>query len=156
MLGRITPTIPFTAEAYAKNQVEYDRLIKLRIEVMERLKVAREMGDLSENGAYKYAKFELGDIGRRMRQLKHLLVHGYVAEINTQHVVAEFGNTVVLKEGTKEFTFFLVSEHESDLTENKLSIDSPIGKAVIGKQAGEEAVVETPRGRVVYTIIRIL
>ncbi len=148
-------TIPFTAEAFAKNQAEFDRLTNLREEVMERLKVAREMGDLSENGAYKYAKFELGDIGRRLRQLKYLLVNGYVAEVSSQTNVVTFGNTVVLKSGADEFTFFLVSEHESDMTQNKLSIHSPIGTAIMGKKTGDQVTVETPRGSVQYSIIKI-
>jgi transcription elongation factor GreA len=153
---QIKPTIPFTAEAYHKNQTEYDRLKSLRVEVMERLKAAREMGDLSENGAYKYAKFELGDIGRRMRYLKHVLTNGYVAEKNTDQVVVGFGTTVVLESGDRTFTFLLVSEHESDLTENKLSIASPIGAAIVGKKTGDVVIVATPKGSVTYTIVQIL
>lgn len=155
MNQKITPTIPFTAEAYQKNKAELDRLIKLRAEVMERLKAAREMGDLSENGAYKYAKFELGDIGRRMRYLKHVLAHGYIAETDSTSEVVSFGKTVELESNGATYTFFLVSEHESDLTANKLSIDSPIGKALLGKKAGESAEVTTPRGTVTYSITAI-
>lgn len=155
MPAKIIPTIPFTAEAYAQNQTEYERLKKLRVEVMERLKAAREMGDLSENGAYKYAKFELGDIGRRMRHLKHLLVNGYVAETNNDTTTASFGRTVTLKNNATEFTFLLVSEHESDLSHNKLSIHSPIGTAIQGKKVGEQVLVISPRGQETYTIIAI-
>ena len=149
------PTIPFTAEAYAEKQAEFDRLTKLRVEVMARLQTAREMGDLSENGAYKYAKFELGDIGRRLRALKHLLENGYVAKVDTQTSTAEFGKTITITDGTKPMTFFLVSEYESDLTQNKLSVNSPIGKAAVGKKVGDHFSVETPRGKVVYTITEI-
>lgn len=155
MPAKIIPTIPFTKEAYTQNHTAYDRLKKLRVEVMERLKAAREMGDLSENGAYKYAKFELGDIGRRMRYLKHLLTNGYVAETKHDSATANFGRTVVLKNGDREFMFLLVSEHESDLTQNKLSINSPIGKAIVGKKAGDEVTVETPKGTDNYQILSI-
>ncbi len=155
MPAKIIPTIPFTAQAYADNQAEYDRLKNLRVEVMERLKAAREMGDLSENGAYKYAKFELGDIGRRMRHLKHLLINGYVAEASSDSSTVDFGRKVKLQSGNSEFTFFLVSEHESDLSHNKLSINSPIGRAIVGKKMGDTVTVETPRGTSAYTILEI-
>ena len=155
MPAKSIPTIPFTAAAYAQNQAEYERLRKLRVEVMERLKTAREMGDLSENGAYKYAKFELGDIGRRMRQLKHLLINGYIAQSDPTITTASFGKTVRLKHNATEFTFLLVSEHESDMSHNKLSINSPIGKAIAGKKAGEQVAVTTPRGEAIYTILEV-
>jgi transcription elongation factor GreA len=149
------PTIPFTAEAYAEKQAEFNRLTKLRVEVMARLNTAREMGDLSENGAYKYAKFELGDIGRRLRALKHVLENGYVAKVDAQTSTAEFGKTITITDGTSPMIFFLVSEYESDLTQNKLSVNSPIGKVAVGKKVGERFSVETPRGTVEYTIIEI-
>jgi transcription elongation factor GreA len=151
----IKPTIPFTAEAFAKNQAEFDRLTNLRKEVMERLKVAREMGDLSENGAYTAAKFELGNIARQLRYLKHVLVNGYVAETGSDSHVADFGKKIVLSDGITEFTFLLVSEHESNMAEQKLSLQSPIGLAVKGKKVGDAAEVITPRGKVTYTVVDI-
>jgi len=152
---KITPTIPFTAAAYAQNQAEFERLTQQRVEVMERLKAAREMGDLSENGAYKYAKFELGDIGRRLRYLKHVLTHGYVAEAATSTQTVAFGRTVVLESDGVEYTFLLVSEHESDFAQQKLATSSPLGKAIMGKTVGEQVQVDTPRGPSNYKIMRI-
>ena len=74
------PTIPFTLEAYQQLQADFDRLSQDRKDVMVRLQTAREMGDLSENGAYIYAKFELGSINRQLAQLRHLLKNGKVVE----------------------------------------------------------------------------
>lgn len=148
-------TIPLTQSAFDEKQTELNRLIELRKEVMERLKVAREMGDLSENGAYHAAKFELGNIGRQMRTLKHVLNNAYVAQASSSNLVA-FGKTITLKTGAKKLTFLLVSQHESDISANKLSMESPIGKAILGKKIGDEVLVKTPKGEVSYKIEEIL
>lgn len=156
-LGKIVPTIPFTKEAYEENQREFDRLTTLQKEVIERLQAAREMGDLSENGAYHAAKFELGNVRRQLRYLKHKLVNGYIADApkgESAHTV-QFGKTVDLTSAGQNFSFTLVSEHESDLAQQKLSLDSPIGKAITGKKVGETVSVTTPRGDVEYTITKI-
>lgn len=155
MQPKIKPTIPFTQAAYTKNQQEFDRLTRLRKEVMERLKIAREMGDLSENGAYTAAKFELGSIGRQLRQLKHLLVHGYVATTNTANDTADFGKKITVTDGSSTFTFQLVSEFESNLAEQKLSLQSPIGKAVFGNKVNDVINVQSPSGEKKYTITAI-
>lgn len=149
------PTIPFTKEAYEKLKSEYQRLKKERIEIMERLKVAREMGDLSENGAYKYAKFELGSVGRQLREIKHLLDNGQVNDKKTTTNVVDFGSTVTVQQDTKEFTFIIVSAHESDLTKNKLSMDSPLGQALMGKTIGDKMTISAPIGDISYTILKI-
>lgn len=155
MITNIPKTIPFTAEAYAKNEAEFKRLTNLRVEVMERLKTAREMGDLSENGAYTAAKFELGNIGRQLRYLRQMLLQGYVAKTSSTTDVVDFGRTITLKDGNKEFRFLLVSEFESNLVEQKLSLKSPIGQAVMGKKVGDVVKVTTPTGQVTYTILKI-
>jgi len=145
-------TITFTAEAYAKLEAELKQLLITRKEVLERLKTAREMGDLSENGAYQYAKFEFGNTNRRLREVKRLLGEGmvWVKPSNTQ--VVDFGATVTLNSANRTLTFMLVSEHESDPTQDKLSIKSPIGQAVIGKKMGDQVTVTSPRGDLVYMI----
>lgn len=147
-------TIPLTQSAFDEKQTELNRLIKLRKEVMERLKVAREMGDLSENGAYHSAKFELGSIGRQMRTLKHVLSNAYIAQTpNTS--TAAFGKTITLFSNDKKLTFLLVSQHESDISANKLSMESPIGKAILGKSVGDKVIVKTPKGEVKYVVEEI-
>lgn len=155
MQPKIKPTIPFTQAAYTKNQQEFDRLTRLRKEVIERLKVAREMGDLSENGAYTAAKFELGSIGRQLRQLKHLLIHGYVATTNAANDTADFGKKITVTDGSSSYTFQLVSEFESNLAEQKLSLESPIGKAVFGNKVNDVVNVQSPSGEKKYTITAI-
>ncbi len=150
-------SIPLTAAAYAKNQAELVALQKERAEVMERLKTAREQGDLSENGAYKYAKFELGRINRRLGYLQKLLSQSYVAKADDSLVVG-FGKTVtLLKKGDNEKpqTFTLVSEHESDPFTHKLSLISPLGQALIGKKAGDVFTIETPKGKFEWEVVSV-
>ncbi len=147
-------TIPFTPQAYAQLQADRARLQKEREETIVRLQTAREMGDLSENGAYKYAKFELGSIGRQLRQINHLLKEGAVIKPTTHNRV-EFGSSVTLDGARGEQTFLMVSEHESNPKEFKLAMTSPIGTAILGKVVGDVVTVETPRGEASYTILKI-
>jgi transcription elongation factor GreA len=147
--------IPFTAEAFAELQQKYDQLTQERKEVMVRLQAAREMGDLSENGAYHYAKFELGSIGRQLNRLRYLLKYGYVVTKSTSNSLVEFGSTVTLSDGKKEVTYLMVSQHESNPREGKLSTESPIGQALINKKIGDQVVVTIPAGTITYTILKI-
>lgn len=147
--------IPFTQQAYDKLQQEFDRLTELREEVLIRLEEARQMGDLSENGAYKYAKSELRDIDRKLRQLKIQRRFGYVVKNKKSNGVIDFGSSVTLKNDTHTITFMLVSEFESDPEQKKLSTKSPMGKAVVGKKFGDEVVVETPAGKTEYMIEKV-
>ncbi|MEP7167131.1 MAG: transcription elongation factor GreA [Candidatus Woesebacteria bacterium] len=149
------PSIPFTQGAYKKLQQELDRLTKLRAEVVIRLTTAREMGDLSENGAYKYAKQELGDIGRQLRQVNYQLKFGHVVTRASSNSI-DFGSTVTIKNESRELTFMLVSQFESNPAENKLSTDSPIGSAVVGKKVGDTVTITLPAGETEYTITKVL
>lgn len=146
--------IPFTKDAYQKLQTNFDRLTKERKEVLIRLKDAREQGDLSENGAYKYAKFELGSISRQLRELRYLLESGEVVEKTASEVV-QFGCTVTLADGEKEVQYLMVSKHESNPTEGKLSIESPLGLQLMGKPINTEVNFTVPSGTKHYRIIRI-
>ncbi|NCN24049.1 MAG: transcription elongation factor GreA [Candidatus Pacebacteria bacterium CG10_big_fil_rev_8_21_14_0_10_42_12] len=151
---KISNPIPFTKKAHDKLLSDRSRLRKERVEVMKRLKVAREMGDLSENGAYTYAKFELGSIGRQLRRINQLLDDAVVVEERV-HVIVEFGASVTLSGPKGNKTYLIVSEHESDLENNKLAMTSPIGSAIMEKRAGDEVSVVTPRGEVKYKITAI-
>lgn len=155
MLRSQLPSIPFTKDAYEKLKVELNRLTKLRAEVVIRLSAAREMGDLSENGAYKYAKMELGDIGRQLRLVHYQLKFGHVVTKKSDTGIIDFGSTATIKNDTREITFMLVSEFESNPAENKLSTNSPIGSAVIGKKIGDTVTISLPVGQVIYTITKV-
>ncbi len=148
------PTIPFTLQAFAQLKADKARILKERAEVIIRLQTAREMGDLSENGAYKYAKQELGDIGRKLRTLNHLLKEGFVIQ-PTGHSKVEFGASVDLTGPRGTQTYMIVSAHESNPKERKLAMTSPIGAALMGKRVGNVVQVTTPSGVVEYTVAAV-
>lgn len=113
------------------------------------------MGDLSENGAYTAAKFELGTIGRQLRAVRHILDNGYIHETKTAAGVADFGRVITLKSNDRTLTFTLVSEYESNPAEQKLSLNSPIGQAVRGKKVGDTVEVLAPTGITTYKILKV-
>lgn len=151
----VPQSIPLTAEFYEATTTKYNKLVRERAEVMKRLQTAREMGDLSENGAYKYAKFELGSIGRQLQQLKFLLDHGVVVQKPTEPTQVSFGVTVTVMVNGKSHTYALVSQYESDPKAGKLSLESPIGAALMNKKVGDAVDVEIPSGRATYLITHI-
>jgi len=148
----VTKKIPFTRAAYEDMQQNLQRLLIERKAVMGRLQVARDMGDLSENGAYHYAKFELGSIGRQLRELHHLIDNGEIVEKNDKSAVIEFGSQVTLKLGAKSIQYLLVSLHESNPAQGKLSFESPLGQALLGKKVGDLVSVSAPAGVIKYQI----
>lgn len=147
-------SIPFTPTAYAQLQTERANLVTERKAVIIRLQTAREMGDLSENGAYQYAKKELGDIGRKLRKLNYLLAEGEPIK-PTSHTIVEFGASVDLAGPSGTKTYQIVSEYESNPVERKLAMTSPIGAALMGKSVGDVVKVETPNGTVRFTVAAI-
>jgi transcription elongation factor GreA len=156
---KILKTIPFTTAKYKEMQNKVTELEAEREVVMARLVVARGMGDLSENGAYKYAKFELGNIGRQLKRFKNLLAKGFPAPKNTGGKgLIDFGSTVTVQkinQSKKERTFSIVSKHESDPSKGSLAFSSPMGKALMRKMVGDIVIVETPSGNHKYKIISI-
>ena len=151
-------TIPFTTQKYKEMQLKVVELEEEREEVMQRLIEARAMGDLSENGAYKYAKFELGNINRQLKRFKGLLAQGFPAPKNTGVTGSiDFGSTVTIQNmQTKKIkSFMIVSGHESDPALGKIAYSSPMGKALMRKKVGDEVIVKTPSGDMKISIIKI-
>lgn len=155
MVKNFVPTIPLTQIALDEKKAELTRLVALRVEIVKRLATAREMGDLSENGAYTSAKFELGNVGRQLRAVRHILKNAYVPVVKTKVDGVAFGRSVTLENNGKTTTFLVVSQYESNPAEHKLSMESPIGKAVLGKKVGDVVKVKTPRGEVEYKVIKV-
>jgi transcription elongation GreA/GreB family factor len=154
-MNTVPQSIPLTAAFYAQTTAKYNQLLKERAEVMKRLQTAREMGDLSENGAYKYAKFELGSIGRQLQQHKFLLDHGVVVQKPPHPTTVAFGCSVTVIVTGKSHTYTIVSQYESDPKAGKLSLESPIGAALMNKKVGDTIDVAVPAGTVTYVITHI-
>lgn len=147
-------SIQFTQEGYDKLHEDKERLSKERAAVLIRLQTAREMGDLSENGAYKAARFELGSIDRQLRRLAYLLFCATTIKKQNNGTVG-FGSTVTIQSPTTTMTFLLVDTFESDPKKKMLSASSPIGKAILGKRVGDTVEVKTPSGNTPYTILKL-
>ena len=128
-----------------------------RKEIAEKIKVALSFGDLSENSEYDEAKNEQGIVEAEIAEIEATLKNAKVVdedELSTEHV--NIGNTVVLEdENGKTIKFFLVGSKEVDMKAMKISDESPIGKACLGKGLNEVVEVEAPAGIRKYRIVEI-
>lgn len=129
----------------------------IRPNIGERLQAARALGDLSENAEYQTSRDEQGKNETRIQQIEHILKYGKIVE-RTGSDKVELGATVIVKHliDSSEKTFLIVGIAEADITENKISIGSPLGKMIIGKTVGEVFTISTPRGEVSYEIISVV
>ena len=154
--------------AEKKNLMTYEGLKKLedelqdlkvnrRKEVAQKIKEAREQGDLSENAEYDAAKDEQRDIEARIEEIEKILKNAVVADDEFGAGVINLGSTVTVYdcEFDEEIVFKLVGSTEAKSLENKISNEAPLGKALIGKVAGDEVEVETPSGIMKYKVINV-
>jgi len=134
--------------------LEYEMNVELPKELMK----ARAHGDLSENAEYKYAKERQGYVSARLGQLKKRL--GDIGMLNLSNIPADrtgYGSRVWVLDVKKsiEIEYKLVSTEEADVTAGLISTTSPIGKALLGKNVGDEVKVQTPAGVKEFEIIRL-
>ncbi len=146
--------VPFTQAGYDSLKIRQADLLAKREIVLVSLQRAREMGDLSENGAYTAARFELGNVDRELRRLEFNLKYGKVTAINNNGLVG-FGNRVSVELNGKEYTYTLVGSQESDPKKAMISLESPIGIALLGKSVGEKALVVMPDRQIEYLVKKI-
>jgi len=140
-------------------KADLERLLSVdRPNVSAALAHARSLGDLSENAEYHAAKEKQGMIERKIRQLQEDITN---AEVIDQSKLAKdvvvFGKIVKVKDlddGSQE-TYTLVGPHEADFDQGKISVESPIGKGLLGKKAGDIAEIKVPAGTIKYKIISI-
>jgi transcription elongation factor GreA len=116
--------------------------------IAQRILVARELGDLSENAEYHAAKEDQAHLETQIKRLKQRLRNAVVTEMSSEGSAFEFGRTAeVLDEGTGDIhTWTLVGPAEADLAQGRLSTQSPVAKALAGRSPGELVEVPTPRG----------
>ncbi len=151
--------IYLTKEGLEELKKEFEELSKTkRPDVLSRVSQARSMGDLSENAEYVAAREELSFIDGRIDELEELLKQAVLivesGSKNSNHVV-KLGSKVTLNIKGKKENFMVVGEWEADPQEKKISHESPLGKALIGKKVGEKVEVEAPAGKVLYTIVSV-
>ncbi len=155
----MTKKIPMTKAGYEKLKKELNQLIKVeRPRNIKDIEEARAHGDLSENAEYHAAKERQGMIDAKKRELEHNLAHAQIidlSKLSNEKVV--FGATVTLADTDKGETrkYTLVGQEEADIKKGKISVQSPVGKALIGHKAGDVVTIKTPVKTVEYEIQEI-
>lgn len=147
--------VVLTKEGLATLKAEYDDLVTVkRPEAVARLAVARDQGDLSENSEYTDAKQALAFMDGRILELEEVL-HG--VKVITSHPKGQIdiGCKVTLHINGKKEEFMIVGEWEADPMSKKISHESPLGKALLGKKVGDKVEVEAPAGKILYKILHI-
>lgn len=148
-----------TREGLRKLEDELQDLkVNRRQEIAQKIKEAREQGDLSENAEYDAAKDEQRDIEARIEEIEKILKYAEVAdEEEVEHGVVNFGSEVsILDIDMDEVnTFKIVGSTESNILEGKLSNESPLGMAILKKRVGETVTVEAPDGNFDFRILDI-
>lgn len=152
--------IYLTKEGLEQLKKEYEELVKRkRPEIVERVAQARNQGDLAENAEYVAAREELSFIDGRIEELEQLLkevsvIHEGKGKSSSSKII-KLGSKVTLHINGKKEAFMVVGEWEADPTEKKISHESPLGKALIGKSVGEKVEVDAPAGKILYTIVGV-
>jgi transcription elongation factor GreA len=152
-----TEPTQITPEGLAALQAELDHLeTTRRKEISERIKIARDFGDLKENSEYHDAKNEQAFLETKILKLRERLQSAVVVE-DEEGAHARFGSQVTLRdeESGKELSYRLVGATEASLANGKLSVESPVAQAIVGRMAGDKVAVPTPRGDRVYTLMRV-
>ena len=140
-----------------QEEVKYLRTVR-RKEIAKAIGEAREKGDLSENAEYHAAKEEQGHLEAKLAELETKLANARIMdESKLDNSKANILSTleVLNMKTNKKMTLTLVSEAEANLKENKLSVTSPIGKALLGKAVGEKVKAVTPGGEISFEILKI-
>ena len=151
--------VVLTTEGYNKLEEELKYLKgPKKMQVAERIKIAREFGDLSENSEYDDAKNEQALLEARIQDIEGMLRVAKVVEddeVSTRKVGIGTQVTVHDFEFDEDITYGIVGATEVDIKNNKISNESPVGKALIGAKKGDEVEVETPGGVIKYKILAI-
>lgn len=145
-----------TKERLEELKTELETLkTKRRIEVAERLRQAKEYGDLSENSEYAEAREEQANVESRIAELEDVLKQAVVIEKPGTSDTVAVGSTVTVKRGDRLMTYTVVGSYEAKPGEGRISDESPLGKAFLKRRAGETVNVATPAGEATYEIVKI-
>lgn len=150
--------IPISTEGFEKLKKELDDLKRQRPEVIQAIKEAREEGDLKENAGYHGARERQGLLEARITFIESRMPMFDIIDISTlDGDVIGFGATVELEDVDTEEkkVYTIMGADESDFARGYISIDSPVAKALLGKEAGDFVDVEVPRGKIEYEILTV-
>lgn len=145
-------TFTMTVAGKAELEAELEQLkTEGRIDIAEKLKVARSYGDLSENSEYDEAKSEQAKIEARIQELEYQLKNAVIIDSTASDKVS-MGSKVTVERDGQEFVYEIVGFSQSNPSQGKISDESPVGKALIGAAVGEKVVVEAPIGNLEFKI----
>lgn len=140
-----------------KDELEYLKT-KRRREVANMIAEAKAEGDISENAGYDEAKTQQGFVEGRIRELENVVKNAKVIqEENGNKGAVALGRTVVVQEEGTDFeeTYALVGSLEADPANGRISNESPMGKALLGKKKGDKVTVDTPGGEITFEVVRV-
>ena len=152
-------SIPVTAEGYVRMQEELKNLVRVeRPKVVQDIAEARAHGDLSENAEYDAAKDKQGFVEGRIKELNDKIARAQVinpADIESEKIVFGAKVTIVDVDTDAEVSYQIVGEEEAEIKDGKISITSPVGRALIGHLVDDEVSITVPSGVRVYEITNI-
>ncbi len=130
----------------------------IRPQISEAIKEAREKGDLKENAEYHAAREQQSFAEGRIKDIEGKLSNAQVIDITRMPASDKviFGTTIIVAdENNNEITYKIVGEDEADLKKDKISVTSPISRALVGKSEGDEVTIKTPSGNIIYEIVEV-
>lgn len=138
-----------------KNEL-HDLVGKKRPSLIKRVAKARDFGDLSENTEYANSREELSFVEGRIEELEDIIARAKVIQDdNGAHKMIKLGSKITVKVNGESHVYMVVGEWEADPMEKKISHDSPLGKALLGKKEGETVEVDAPAGKISYMVSKI-
>ncbi|KKT36014.1 MAG: Transcription elongation factor GreA [Parcubacteria group bacterium GW2011_GWA2_44_12] len=147
-----------TAEGRKELKKELDHLLKVIIpEIAQRIKEAKELGDLSENAEYSSAKEDQGFVAGRILEIQSILANAQIATATKKSHIVQVGSTIVVKNSASNSVheYSIVGTAETNPSLGKISNESPLGKAFLGREKGDEVTVHAPSGKIQYSIMEI-
>jgi transcription elongation factor GreA len=123
--------------------------------IAERLKQAKDLGDLSENFDYQEAREEQDKLERRINELEEILRNSVIIKKSGSSLTVRIGSRVKLRKNNSVTAYTIVGSNEARPEEGFISNESPIGRAILGKKVGDSVTVKTPKGEAVYQILAI-
>jgi transcription elongation factor GreA len=145
-----------TEERLAELKAELENLKNVkRNEVAQRLKTAKEYGDLSENSEYVEAREEQANVEARIFELEELLKDAAILKTGEGGDTIRVGSVVTVKKGDREMTYTIVGPYEAKPEEGRISDESPLGKSFIGHKVGDAVTVSTPGGSASYEVLKV-
>ncbi len=156
--ANVSQDVQLTQEGYDHIVVELKLLKEEKLPIaIQRVAVARSFGDLSENTEYHSAREDLSFIEGRVAELEALKANAKIIKNGKKNSngKVDLGSTVTLKVGREKHVYHIVGEWEANPQEKKISHQSPLGKALLGKGKGEEVEIEVPAGKLKYVVISV-